>query len=167
MPDIMMLLACLNHGLGNTTVRRRGRIVEALLSMSGRVTMLGLSRWTESGGSYRTVQRFFNTTMAWGQVHWLIIRHHLLDREGVMLLAGDDVVVTKSGKKTHGLDRFFFLAVRQSGTGVVFFESVVDQCEAAVFVSAAAGAGGQSAEGRFAQGGQAPQAPCAGPARSS
>ena len=44
MPDIMMLLACLNHALGHTTVRRLGRIVEALLSMTGRVTMLGLSR---------------------------------------------------------------------------------------------------------------------------
>ena len=27
--------------------------------MTGRVTMLGLSRWAEKGGSYRTVQRFF------------------------------------------------------------------------------------------------------------
>ncbi|ESQ15776.1 MAG: hypothetical protein N838_07710 [Thiohalocapsa sp. PB-PSB1] len=25
----------------------------------------------------------------------------------MVLLAGDEVVVTKSGKKTHGLDRFF------------------------------------------------------------
>jgi len=58
MPDIMMLLACLNHDLGNTTVRRLGRIVEALLSMTGRVTMRGLSRWSASGGRYRTMQRF-------------------------------------------------------------------------------------------------------------
>jgi hypothetical protein len=33
-------------------------IVEAMLAMAGRVTILGLSRWTEKGGSYRTVQRF-------------------------------------------------------------------------------------------------------------
>jgi len=33
-------------------------IIEATLSMTGRVTMLGISRWTEKGGSYRTVQRF-------------------------------------------------------------------------------------------------------------
>ena len=44
--------------------------------MTGRVTRLGLSRWTERGGSYRTVQRFFNTTLAWGPIHWLLIRHH-------------------------------------------------------------------------------------------
>lgn len=120
MPDIMMLLACLNHDLGNTTVRRLGRIVEALLSMTGRVTMLGLSRWTVSGGSYRTVQRFFTTTMAWGQVHWLIIRHHLLDGDEVMVLGGDEVVVTKSGKKTHGLNRFFSSLYGKAVPGLCF-----------------------------------------------
>jgi putative transposase len=36
-------------------------MIEAVLAMTGRVTMLGISRWTEEGGSYRTVQRFFNT----------------------------------------------------------------------------------------------------------
>ena len=29
--------------------------------MSGRVTMLGISRWAGKGGSYRTIQRFFVT----------------------------------------------------------------------------------------------------------
>ena len=107
MPDIMMVLAGLSHGLNATTLRRLATIVKALLSMTGQVTMLGLSRWSESGGSYRTIQRFFNTKIAWGKVHWLIIRQHLLDPSEVLLMAGDEVVVTKSGKKTYGLDRFF------------------------------------------------------------
>jgi putative transposase len=107
MPDIMMLLAGLSHGLNATTLRRLATIVKALLSMTGRVTMLGMSRWSEPGGSYRTIQRFFNTKIAWGKVHWLIIRQHLLDPSEVLLMAGDEVVVTKSGKKTHGLERFF------------------------------------------------------------
>jgi putative transposase len=34
-------------------------IVEAMLAMTGGVTMLGIFRWTEKGGSYRTLQRFF------------------------------------------------------------------------------------------------------------
>jgi len=37
----------------------------------------------------------------------VLIRHHLLDHDDVIVLGGDDVVVTKSGKKTHGLARFF------------------------------------------------------------
>lgn len=88
--------------------------------MSGRVTMLGLSRWTVSGGIYRTVQRFFNTTLAWGPIHWLIIRHYLLDREGMMVLGGDEVVVTKSGKKTRGLDRFFSSLYGKAVPGLCF-----------------------------------------------
>ena len=107
MPDIMLILACLSQSVDGTSVRRLGRIVEALLAMPGRVTLLGLSRWTERGGSYRTVQRFFNTTLAWGQIHWLIIRHHLMEAEEVLLLGADEVIVTKAGKHTYGLDRFF------------------------------------------------------------
>ena len=35
------------------------------------------------------------------------MRKHLLGDEQEWLLAGDEVVVSKSGKKTYGLDRFF------------------------------------------------------------
>jgi IS4 transposase len=83
------------------------RIIPAMLAMTGRVTMLGISRWTEKGGSYRTVQRFFHTVIPWATVFWHYFRHHLYRSEDVYLLAGDECVVTKSGKHTHGLDRFF------------------------------------------------------------
>ena len=107
MPDIMLVLTCLSYELDKTSQRRLARIVEAMLSMTGRITMRGLSRWSERGGSYRTIQRWFYTSMNWGQLHWLLIREHLLGEETEWLLAGDEVVVTKSGKKTHGLNRFF------------------------------------------------------------
>ena len=120
MPDIMMLLSCLGHCLDSTTLRRLMKIAEALLSMTGRVTMLGISRWSDQGGSYRTVQRFFNTAVSWGKVQWLIIAHYLLDPEDVLLLAGDEVVVTKSGKKTHGMDRFFSSLYGKAVPGICF-----------------------------------------------
>jgi putative transposase len=82
-------------------------IVYALLAMTGRVTMLGISRWTDKGGSYRTVQRFFQTTIPWTQVLWSFFCAHLKQADDVYVLAGDECVVTKSGKLTHGLDRFF------------------------------------------------------------
>ena len=107
MIDIMLILSCLNQCLDKTSVRRLSCIAEGLLAMTGRVTMLGLSRWTARGGSYRTVQRFFNTVLNWSQLHWLLIREHLLGDDTEWILAGDEVVVSKSGKKTSGLDRFF------------------------------------------------------------
>ncbi len=120
MPDIMLMLNCLSQSLDKTSLGRLGCLVEGLLAMTGRVTMRGLSRWTERGGSYRTLQRFFNTTLSWGQVHWLVIRQHLLGDETQWLLAGDEVVVSKSGKKTHGLDRFFSSVVGKTIPGLCF-----------------------------------------------
>jgi putative transposase len=79
----------------------------AMLVMTGRVTMLGLSRWAGPGGSYRTVQRFFATVIPWATLFWVFFRHQVYRSEDVYLLVGDEVVVTKAGKITHGLDRFF------------------------------------------------------------
>ena len=45
--------------------------------------------------------------LSWGMLHWLLLRHHLLDKDEVLVMGGDEVVVTKAGKKTHGLDRCF------------------------------------------------------------
>jgi hypothetical protein len=83
--------------------------------------MLGLSRWAEKGGSYRTIQRFFNTTIRWASVNWFFIRHHLLDPSDTILIAGDESVVTKSGKKTYGLDRFFSSLYGKPVPGLSFF----------------------------------------------
>jgi len=107
MMNILALLQCLSPCLETTTVRQMSRIIPAMLAMTGRVTMLGISRWTEKGGSYRTVQRFFHTVIPWATLFWLFFHQHLYRSEDVYLLAGDECVVTKSGKQTHGLDRFF------------------------------------------------------------
>ena len=119
--DILALLAALTPTLLPTTVRQLSRIALALLTMTGRVTMTGLARWTGPGGSYRTVQRFFATTIPWPQLTWLFVRRHLLVPDDVYLLAGDEVVVTKAGKHTHGLDRFFSGLVQKPVPSVAFF----------------------------------------------
>src|SRR5262249_356572 len=107
MPDIMILLACLSQCVEPTPLRQLGRVIEAMLSMSGRVTMPALSPWAGTGCSYRPIQRLFNTSLHWCQLNWLLIRHHVWDADDVVLMSGDHVVVTKSGKTTYGLDRFF------------------------------------------------------------
>jgi len=89
------------------TLRQFSRIVEAVLAMSGRVTMLGISRWAGPGGSYRTVQRFFSTVLPWAMLFWVFFHEHLHRAGDVYILAGDEVVVSKAGHHTHGLDRFF------------------------------------------------------------
>ena len=102
MPDIMVLFACLNQCIAPPPLRQLGRVIEAMLSMGGRVTMRGRSRWSGKGGRDRTLQRFFHTSLHWGHRQWLLIRQHLLDAAEVVVRSGDYVVVTKSGKTTYG-----------------------------------------------------------------
>lgn len=99
----------------------------ALLCISGRVTTLGLSRWTEHGGSVRTLQRWMQTPIEWGAVLWAVVRVHLLNREQVYILAGDEVVVSKAGQQTHGLGRFYSSLAQRPIPGVSFLAlSLVD-----------------------------------------
>jgi len=121
MPDIIIVLQCLSQCLDKTTLRQLSCIVPAMLAMTGRVTMLGISRWTEKGGSYRTIQRFFNSPSVWAKVNWFFIRHHLLDRQDTILIGGDESVVTKAGQKTYGLDRFFSSLYGKPVPGLSFF----------------------------------------------
>ena len=121
MIEIIALLSCLDQCLKPTTLSQLVGIVPAVLAMTGRVTMLGISRWTEKGGSYRTVQRFFNTVIPWAKVLWLFFRQHLLNPQDTYIAAGDETVVTKAGKKTYGLDRFFSSLYDRPVPGLTFF----------------------------------------------
>ncbi len=121
MIDIVACLQCTRPHMTATTVRRLSRIILALLAMTGRVTMLGLSRRADKGGSYRTVQRFFYTVIPRGMVFRAFFRHHVFNPQDRYLLAGDECVVTKSGKKTYGLDRFFSSLYGKPVPGLSFF----------------------------------------------
>ena len=74
--DILTLLQCLVPEIKVTTMRQLNRIILAMLAMSGRVTMLGISRLAGTGGSYRTVIRFFHTVIAWAKVFFVGICSH-------------------------------------------------------------------------------------------
>ena len=119
--DILALLQPIEEQLSKTTLRQMSRIILAMLAMTGRVTMLGLSRWAEEGGSYRTIQRFYNTAIPWAQVYWQFFRQHLYRKGEVYILAGDECVDSKAGKKTHGLDRFFSGIQQKVIPGLSFF----------------------------------------------
>jgi putative transposase len=121
MPDIVALLQCFQPFLTATTLGQFGKIIGALLAMTGRVTMLGISRWAGRGGSYRTVQRFFYTALPWATLFWVFFCHHLLRSEDRYVLAGDEVVVSKAGAHTHGLDRFFAGVYGRVIPGLAFF----------------------------------------------
>jgi putative transposase len=119
--DMLALFQCLRPHVTATTLRRFSRITLALLVMTGRITMRGLARWAGTGGSYRTVQRFFSQAIPWAVLLWCFFRHHVHRADHIYLLAGDEVVVTKAGKHTYGLDRFFASLYGKPVPGLSFF----------------------------------------------
>ena len=121
MSDIVSLLQCLLPQINVTTMRQLNQIILAMLAISGRVTMLGISRWAGIGGSYRTMLRFFHTVIPWATLFWLFFRKHLFRANEVYLLAGDEVVVSKSVKQTYGLDRFFSSLISKPISRLSFF----------------------------------------------
>ncbi len=105
--DILALLQPIKDCVGKTTLKQLSRIIAAMLAMTGRVTMLGISRWAGAGGTYRTIQRWYTTAIPWAQVFWQLFQERLMQKGQTYILAGDECVVSKAGKKTYGLDYFF------------------------------------------------------------
>jgi len=119
--DILSLFACFEPLVSPTTERHFSKIVQAVLTMSGKVTMLGISRWTEKGGSYRTLQRFFATALPWTELFVKFFESHLFKSEREYILAGDETVVTKAGSQTFGIDRLFSGLSGKTVKGLGFF----------------------------------------------
>jgi putative transposase len=89
--------------------------------MPGDITQRGISRWADKGGSYRTIHRFFHSEIDWLQVKWLFFQLYSYHAGDVYLLVGDETVLKKAGKQTHGIDRFFSSLADKTVPGVSFF----------------------------------------------
>ena len=125
--DILPLFACFELLLPTISVRRLAVVAQAVLTMTGRITMLSISRWTEKGGSYRTVNRFFATKLPWREMFAKFFETHIFNAEHEYILAGDETVVSKAGKQTFGVERFFSGLKGKVIRGLSFFVvSLVD-----------------------------------------
>ncbi len=131
--DIVALLTCLRLLVTAVTLRHLAQIVPALLTMTGRVTMLGRARWTEKGGHYRTRQRFFATALPWTKLLVQFFRPHLYQREHEFLLAGDVRAPKLARRRTES--GVFFGFGRAGGAWVGVFRLVVSGCDAAQGIS--------------------------------
>ena len=127
MSEIIPFLLCFEAHVCATTLRQLSHVVFALLCIPHRATMLSLSRWAEKGGSYRTLQRVYQTPINWLVLHWTFIQAHLLSPNGEYILAADEVVVSKVGKKTYGVGRFYSGLAQRVIPGVSFLSvSLID-----------------------------------------
>jgi hypothetical protein len=120
MREIIALLACLESHLSRPLLKQLSHLVWAMLCIPNRVTMLGLARWTEKGGSYRSLQRLYQSPIDWLQVHWLLLKSWLPQEEGKKLLLADEVVIEKVGKKTYGIGQFYSSKAQRSVSSLSF-----------------------------------------------
>ncbi|MDQ3179412.1 MAG: transposase [Acidobacteriota bacterium] len=128
--DILSLFACFENLVATATRRQLAVIANAVLTLTGRMTMHGIARWTEKGGSYRTVQRFFATILPWTELLVKFFEIQLFHPDREYIVAGDETVVSKAGRQTFGIDRFFSGLKGKVVRGLSFFVlSLVDTVE--------------------------------------
>jgi len=108
MTEILALLQSIAPLISKTTLRQMSHVIFGMQVTIGRVTMLGLSRWTDKGGSYgcavrnhyRTIQRFYHTVLPGAEMLWTLFVKWIWKPGDEYILAGDEVVVSKAGKET-------------------------------------------------------------------
>ena len=121
MDEILALLQPITPLISKTTLRQLSRVIFGMLAMTGRVTMLGISRWAGKGGSYRTIQRLYNTRLPWLEIFCNLFRMLLFQAGDEYILAGDEVVVSKAGDETYGKDCIFSSLAQRPIPGLAFF----------------------------------------------
>ena len=100
MPEILALLQNIAPVVSTTILHPLSPVIYGLLISNGRITMSEISRWTEIGGSYRTIQRLDHSSLLWLQIQWLFFTRRLQQPDHDYMAAGDEVVFGKAGRKT-------------------------------------------------------------------
>ena len=127
MPEILALLQNIAPVVSTTILQQLSHVIYGMLISNGRITMLEISRWTDSGGSYRTIQRLYHKPIVWLQIQWIFFTSQLQKLKHEYILAGDEVVFGKVGSETYGVGRFFSsLQNRVIGALSFFVFSVID-----------------------------------------
>jgi putative transposase len=127
MPEILALLQNIAPVVSTTILQQMSHVIYGMLISNGRITMLEISRWTETGGSYRTLQRLYHKPLLWLQIQWIFFTNQLQKSEHEYILAGDEVVFGKVGSETYGIGRFFSSLQNRVIRALSFFVfSVID-----------------------------------------
>ena len=127
MPEILALLQNIAPVVSATILQQMSHVICGMLISNGRITMLEISRWTETGGSYRTIQRLYHKPLLWLQIQWIFFTSQLQKSGHEYILAGDEVVFGKAGSETCGIGRFFSSLQNRVIRALSFFVfSVID-----------------------------------------
>jgi len=121
MSEIVALLQSIAPVVSRTVLHQMSQVIHGVLISNGRITMMEISRWTERGGSYRTIQRWYHSQLIWLQIMWILFTNQLWKPGHEYIAAGDEVVFGKAGKETHGVGYFFSGLQQRVIPGLSFF----------------------------------------------
>ncbi len=97
------ILAYLTTIVDKSFQKKLETIIESILSMRGRVTMLSIFRWNNRY-SYRTIERFFDMEIDWLSIKWNLIKDVLYEE---VIMVADESTITKVGTETFGIGRYY------------------------------------------------------------
>jgi len=107
MIPITEILTILSSELSIVNLGILSEISKGIFRLTGSVTGLNISRYTDKGGSYRNIQRFFASKIDWERLRIILFSKFLYRKEDEYILAADECVEAKSGKSSFGLGYFF------------------------------------------------------------
>ena len=107
MVTIIDILSVLSLELPKANLRILSEICKSIFRLTGKVTGLNISRYTDKGGSYRNIQRLFAEEIDWLKLHITLFDRYLFNKNDTFIIASDEVVEDKAGKSTFGISRFF------------------------------------------------------------
>lgn len=138
--------------LGDEFKEKTGVIQEMITSTysisSGGITMLNMSRWSGSSGSYRSIQRMMGSHWDWLKINlicfglWACLHlpqqlseEELASLQKRYILVLDEVVEPKSRSKTYGIGRFFSSILQKPVNAIkTHVASIVDREKGKSFV---------------------------------
>jgi putative transposase len=76
----------------NMTLWQFNKVIFGMLVVCGPITLLGLSLWTEKGGSYRSIQWFYCSSLPWQAIPGLFLPKRFFHSGSEYIAAGDETV---------------------------------------------------------------------------
>lgn len=105
MLNLSNFLTCLGSSLSATNIGILFEILQGFLCVSYGGGVRTLSRYTDY--SERSIFRFIENAINWKNIFIQIFKYFIYTKAGVYLLAADETVEGKSGKKTFGQGHFY------------------------------------------------------------
>lgn len=119
MLNISSFITCLGSSLSATNIGILFELLQGFLCISYGGGVRTLSRTINY--SERSIFRFIEKEINWKPIFIRIFKHFLYREESIYLLAADETVEGKSGKKTFGQGRFFSSILQMAVPSVCLF----------------------------------------------